>query len=195
MELLVNNEKIDVSLESEKTVGDVLKAFEAECAKNNATTVAICVDGKKVEAADFDAVSQKELEQNTKIELTIVSVSEIDNALKMSASDFTGLAKELENVAVLIQSGKDKDVSRLIKKTADYIDNFCHIVTYASLFPEEYGKISIDGKSVSDFFADFSPILQEFEGALQSKDTVLTGDLAEYELAPRIKAIADAIRR
>ena len=135
------------------------------------------------------------MEQNTKIELTIVSVSETDNALKMSASDFTGLAKELENVAVLIQSGKDKDVSRLIKKTADYIDNFCHIVTYASLFPEEYGKISIDGKSVSDFFADFSPILQEFEGALQSKDTVLTGDLAEYELAPRIKAIADAIRR
>ena len=31
MEFYVNNEKIDVQLENEKTVGDVLKSFELTC--------------------------------------------------------------------------------------------------------------------------------------------------------------------
>lgn len=195
MELFVNNEKLDVSLENEKTVGDVLKAFEVECEKNQAATIAIAVNGKNVAAADFEIVSAMELTQETKIELTVLNLSEIDNAFEMAATDFEALGESLAQVSVLIQSGKDKDVNALIKQTADAIDNFCHIVAYSALFPEAYSNITIEGKSVSDFFAEFSPVLHDFESALESKDTVLTGDLAEYELAPRIKAIAQAIRR
>ena len=38
MEFYVNGTKIDVELENEKTIGDVLRGFEEECAKSNATT-------------------------------------------------------------------------------------------------------------------------------------------------------------
>ena len=56
MELYVNGSKLDVELENEKTIGDVLKSFEAECEKSKATTVSIYVNGHYVNADDFDAV-------------------------------------------------------------------------------------------------------------------------------------------
>ena len=34
MEFYVNGTKIDVELENEKTIGDVLRGFEEECAKS-----------------------------------------------------------------------------------------------------------------------------------------------------------------
>mgnify|MGYP007070243453 FL=1 len=45
MRLKVNGQDIDVTLEDEKTVGDVLKSFEDEAAQNDATTVRIVLDG------------------------------------------------------------------------------------------------------------------------------------------------------
>ncbi len=45
----------------------------------------------------------------------------------------------------------------------------------------------------NEFFADFSPILIDFEQALQNNDTVLIGDLSEYEICPRLKAISEAL--
>ena len=35
MDFFVNGEKLDITLQDEKTVGDVLKAFEEECQKIN----------------------------------------------------------------------------------------------------------------------------------------------------------------
>ena len=80
-----------------------------------------------------------------------------------------------------------------IKKVADSIDNFCHIAALASLFPQDFGAVKIDGKQFSEFFADFSPILSDFEQALTNNDTVLIGDLSEYEICPRLKAISQAL--
>ena len=125
----------------------------------------------------------------------IVTLSEINKAFEGIANNCDVLVEKLEQVSVLIQSGKDRDVNHLIQQTADLISNFCHVVNYSTLFPREYGKVFIEGKTVSDFFAEFSPILHDFEDALSSKDTVLIGDLAEYEIAPRVRAISTAIRR
>jgi hypothetical protein len=46
---------------------------------------------------------------------------------------------------------------------------------------------------VSDFFADLTPVLSEFEEALKANDTVLVGDLAEYEICPRLKLASKAL--
>lgn len=191
MDFFVNSEKIDVSLENEKTVGDVLVAFEKEFAANGATTVAIMLDDENISANDFERIAKKSLSECSKLELSVMNVSDIERELKLSADDFSKLADELENIPVLMQSGKDAEAGVLIKRVADEIENFCRV---ASLSPEKYDKMILDGKQFSEFFAEFSPILKDFESALESKDTVLTGDLAEYELTPRIRAIANAIR-
>ena len=47
----------------------------------------------------------------------------------------------------------------------------------------------------SDFFADFQPILKDFEDALKNNDTVTVGDLAEYEICPRLISIAETLEK
>lgn len=63
----------------------------------------------------------------------------------------------------------------------------------SALFPEVYSSIVIDGKSVTEFFEEFAPLAADFEQSLETKDTVTSGDLCEYEIAPRLELIAKAI--
>lgn len=193
MEFYVNNEKLDIILENEKTVGDVLKSFEEECAKNNATTINIVLNGKNIGAEEFDSIFDEPLKEDTKLELIIVTQSEIKNSFQSQKEECNALSEQLQNLSVQLQSGKDKEATTLISKLADFIEKFCHSATLSALFPEFYSKLSIDGKSVNDFFQDFSQILNDFEQAIASKDTVLMGDLAEYEISPRLQSIAKTI--
>ncbi|WP_296690484.1 hypothetical protein [Treponema sp. UBA6852] len=193
MELFVNGEKIDITLEDEKTVGEVLKSFEKEAEKSDATTIGIFLNGKKVLADDFDEASKTPLEENTKIELTVLSKQDVIDSLEKSKDKFSSLAQKLLEVPVALQGGKDKEANTVIAELAEAIDDFCHTAALSALFPEVYSSIVIDGKSVTEFFEEFAPIAADFEQSLETKDSVTSGDLCEYEIAPRLELIAKAI--
>ncbi len=193
MELFANGIKLDITLEKEKTVGDVLRSFEAEAAKNNATTVAIVLNGKLIAAGDFEKAASEPIKDNTKIELTVISQSDVAQDFDAEAAQCIALADELEQIPGQLQSGKDKEANGIITVLADLIDKFCHTASLSALFPEVYKTLLIDGKTVSAFFSDFEPVLSDFEHALEAKDTVLVGDLAEYEISPRLRLIASAV--
>lgn len=193
MDFYVNGEKIDITIESEKTVSDILKSFEAEAAKNEATTIGIKVNGEKIPAEEFDSLMHKPLEETQSIELNVLSKASLIDALKSSKSAFVELEGKLKEVPVLLQGGKEKEANAIIADFANNIDEFCHNVTMSALFPELYSSILIDGKAVSDFFEEFAPIIADFEQSMQTKDIVTSGDLCEYEIAPRLGIIAAAI--
>ena len=71
------------------------------------------------------------------------------------------------------------------------------IVAYMSTEPFFYAYMTIKdvGKYFADFFEDFSPILHDFEDAMKNNDTVLIGDLSEYEICPRLKSISEALKQ
>ena len=73
MHLRVNGENVDITLDNEKTVGDFLKSFESEAAKNQATTTKIKLNGKTIPAEDIDSILETELTADTLIELDVVS--------------------------------------------------------------------------------------------------------------------------
>ena len=104
MELFVNGEKIDITLEDEKTVGEVLKSFEKEAEKSEATTIGIFLNGKKVLADDFDNASKTPIEENTKIELTVLSKQDVIDSLGKSKDKFSSLAKKLPEVPVVLMA-------------------------------------------------------------------------------------------
>ena len=189
----INGEPVEVQLEGEETIGDVLKSFELTCEENAAAVIGISVDGKTITAESFDEEAGKALGKDTKFEFSVVTKDSIKQSFAELSKLFAELSQQMENVPVALQSGKNKEVSNSIKNVADSIDSFCHIATLASLFPQDFGSTTIDGKQFSDFFEDFSPILSDFEQALSNNDTVLIGDLSEYEICPRLKAISQAL--
>ncbi len=188
----MNGEKIDATLENEKTVGDILKSFELTCEENDAAVIGIIINGKNVTADDFDEISKEEIKDSTKIEFSVVTKQTIADSFKKTADLFKKLEQEMKKIPVQFQNGKEKEANLSIKSLADSIEDFCHIAALASLF-KEYSIVSIDGKPFNDFFADFSPILSDFEQALKDNDTVTIGDLAEYEICPRLQAIAETL--
>ncbi len=192
MDLFMNGEKIDATLENEKTVGDILKSFELTCEENDAAVIGIIINGKNVTADDFDEISKEEIKDSTKIEFSVVTKQTIADSFKKTADLFKKLEQEMKKIPVQFQNGKEKEANLSIKSLADSIEDFCHIAALASLF-KEYSIVSIDGKPFNDFFADFSPILSDFEQALKDNDTVTIGDLAEYEICPRLQAIAETL--
>ena len=192
MEFYLNDEKIDVTLEGEKTVGDVLKSFEITCEQNNAAVIGIQVNGKQITADLFDEEAKKELKDDTKFNFNVVTQQSIKESFKELSFLFKELALKVSGVPVALQSGRDKEAHTSIKNLADSIEEFCHIAALASLF-QEYTSITIDGNPFNEFFADFSPVLNDFEQDLKTNDTVSIGDLAEYEICPRLNAISKSL--
>ena len=97
MELFVNGSKLDVQLEDEKTVGDVLKAFEEECQKINTTTVAIQINGKNISAELFEEAAKEELKDDTIIELKTISQAAIEASFEEERKFCLKLADELKS--------------------------------------------------------------------------------------------------
>lgn len=192
MEFYVNDEKIDISLDTEKTVGDVFKSFEQTCEQNDAAVIEIKINGDLVTAEKFDEYSAKPLNENIKFEFSVVTHQNIKDAFLHLSTLFKQLSERLEQIPVALQSGKEKEANNSIKTLADSIDEFCHVATLASLF-QDYTEVKIDNKPFSEFFKEFSPVLLDFENALKNNDTVSVGDLAEYEICPRLIAISNAL--
>ncbi len=193
VEFYINGQNVEVQIEDEETVGDVLKSFEKTCEENEAAVIGISVDGKQITAEIFDEEAAKELGKNTKFEFSVVTRASIQESFENLSVLFTNLSEKMEQVPVSLQNGQNAEVVESIKKLADNIDEFCHVATLASLFPDTFKEITINGMNFKDFFADFSQILLDFEQALQNNDTVLIGDLSEYEICPRLAAISQAL--
>lgn len=193
MELFVNETKIDIQLEDEKTVGEVLTAFESELEKENATIININLDGKTIFPDEIDNILQKELEANTIIKLEVISQNQIEQSFSVQKELSSTLAEEIKTLSVKFISGKDKEANSIIAKLADLIDSLCHTASLSALFPQKFGNLRIEGKTFPEFFKDFSEILRDFENAFESKDTVLMGDLGEYEISPRLIQLANSL--
>lgn len=195
MEFYINGNKTDVTLENEKTVGDVLTSFAQTCEDNKAAVIGIVVDGEVVTADNFDQASEKDLNASTKFEFNVVTEAAISESFIQLSMLFEELANEMENIPVNFQSGKAQEANLSIKKLADNIENFCHVATLAHLFPETFKEFHIRGMEFNEFFNEFSPVLSDFESALENDDTVLIGDLAEYEICPRLRDIAQSLKK
>lgn len=194
IQFFINGEEIDVKLEGEKTIGDVLKSFELTCEENNAAVIGISIDDNIITAENFDSYAEKELSKDNKFEFSIVTEDSIKESFTKLAELFNQLSIKMQEIPVDLQNGKNLEAIESIKKLADSIDQFCHIAALASLFPETFNKTLINGMDFKVFFDEFSPILLDFEEALKNNDTVLIGDLSEYEICPRLQEISTALK-
>ncbi|MEE3410884.1 MAG: hypothetical protein VZQ47_06960 [Treponema sp.] len=194
MEIYLNEQKLDITLEDEKTVGDVLRSFEQTASQNKCATVGIKIDGKQIDAQDFDKAAEQPIESAKRIDLTVVSEDAVADAFKKASADIKDTVELLTQIPAQLQNGGDSKAKASIARLADVVDNFCHIIALSTLFPERFAAIKIDGKNLSAFFEDFMPIFNDLNGALSNGDTVTLGDLAEYEISPRLTALADAVK-
>jgi len=90
-------------------------------------------------------------------------------------ADLRARVEKLPEVSVLLQTGKDKQAMDTIIGFTDSVQAVLALVPFLAPDPER-------GRMI----AELTPILRDLVAAFDAKDSVLIGDLLEYEVAPRV---------
>lgn len=192
MIFLLNNEEIDIQLENEKTVGEVLTNFQILCEKNNATIIGINIDDQNIDADKIEQHFNTDINNIEKLNISTVCLQDIYLGFANINQLCNEITSKLEDIPVQLQNNQDNIANKTITDFTYLFDSFCRITTLATIFPDLFEKLKIDDKSLHIFLQeDFSPILADFEQAIKSKDTILIGDLAEYEILPKVELIKE----
>jgi hypothetical protein len=99
--------------------------------------------------------------------------------IRASLPAVTEISKRLEDLPLDLQTGKDTRASETIALFSGVTEKLFRL-----LYILRRGGISVE--NIGAFLDEFGSAVKEFHSAYANKDTVLVGDLAEYELAPRL---------
>jgi len=92
-----------------------------------------------------------------------------------AAEALSVLSEKLDDVAVHLQTGKDKQAMDTIIVLTEMLQRLMRALSWS--------EGAFDREELAD---DMTGILAELEEALKASDTVLIGDLLEYEIKPRL---------
>jgi len=147
-----------------------------------------------------DKLEEKKLLLEILHEITIILQNRIQEVtspfseLQNTAELLKDLIPSISDVAVLLQTGNDKKAMDSVLNFIDLSEKLIRIFP----FLKEYGytdisKVSINSESFNGFYKDLNDILVELVEAFNIKDSILIGDLMEYEIAPRITKLLEYI--
>ncbi len=148
---------------------------------------------------DGEPADTKDLEDFlTKISFLLKKrIGEISNPvseLKTTALSLSRLIPDIANVSILFQAGKDKQA---IDSVIIFIELSEKIIRLYSILKETHtvdiDTLMVEAIHFNTFFGEFNEILKELANAFELSDTVLIGDILEYEVVPRIDTLLKLI--
>ena len=111
----------------------------------------------------------------------------------------TGVCTRLEELPLDIQTGKDSKAVETMNIFSGIAEKIFRVFNVLKMEGFPVQDIMAGDMPVAAYITEFNNILQELLRAYEQHDTVLVGDLAEYEMAPRLNglytAICDAMAR
>ncbi len=112
--------------------------------------------------------------------------------LKSTISLIQAQIPVLEEIPVLLQTGKEREAMEKVIAFSEIHEKLTRIF---SLLQEsdkdDIFDLTINGISFMEFLKEMNMHFQELTEALESEDTILIGDLLEYEIAPKIEQLTD----
>jgi hypothetical protein len=99
----------------------------------------------------------------------------------------------LEELPLDIQTGRDRRAVETVQYFSGIAGKVFRIFNLLKTGGFPVDEIIVAEMPVSDYVGQFSGALRELLEAYEQKDTVLVGDLAEYELAPRLRGLYAAL--
>ncbi|HUX36675.1 MAG TPA: hypothetical protein VMV44_02115 [Rectinemataceae bacterium] len=112
---------------------------------------------------------------------------------RRAATVYRGAAEELRELPVWLQTGKE---GRAMQAVLVFVELFNKIIR---LMPElgrkgvDAGNLRVGELELPAFYTAFNGVLKELVQAIEDRDSVLIGDLSEYEVAPRMEGLFAAI--
>lgn len=193
MDISINGKQIDFQLEHEKNIGEVLGSVEAECERAGMTITGIRVDGEEIPADTLDSLFLRENGSVSRIELSTISGKDVVQRLRDLGGRFSAFVPLLREIPVQLQTGKDLQVLETIHQFSSDLHNLYQLLPLLDITRVQNGEPGTEPPDLASYPGELAPILADLLAALEAKDTVMVGDLAEYELAPRIEKLGTAL--
>ena len=124
-------------------------------------------------------------------------ISELSNPLGELGKTVTAMkssVEEINDISVLLQTGKDREALNCIIKFSELSQKILRlypVLTGSGII--NFDNIRINDLVFSDFYIDLNNILAELIEAFTANDSVLIGDLLEYEVAPRMNSLINTL--
>jgi hypothetical protein len=100
----------------------------------------------------------------------------------------------LPEVSTLLQKACDKDAMEIIQKLTTLIDGSISIfLASKNLELDIFSNLEVNGMSFDSFFDSLTEHLHELVSAIENKDSVMIGDLVEYEFLPNIEEMKELL--
>ncbi|MDR2783330.1 MAG: hypothetical protein LBB48_05755 [Treponema sp.] len=104
------------------------------------------------------------------------------------------IVSRLEDLPLDLQTGKDKRAVETMRLFSHITEKLLRLLSLLKQTGLEIDAIAVDSVPLTRFIDDFTNALNELLTAYEAKDTVLTGDLAEYEMAPRLVSLYSTLK-
>ncbi len=190
MDIFIDNKAIDFTIENENTIGQLLGEIEKLCENAGMTITGIQINGASVAAEDLDEIFLKPLTAVQRIDLETISGVEIRHMMNSLGTAFLSHAHMLREIPVKLQTGNDLFVMEGINHFSRDLQNIYRIIPLLHLTGLEETDLMIEGEPLNTLPERLSPLLHDLLEGLKTGDTVLVGDISEYELAPRIENLS-----
>ena len=113
--------------------------------------------------------------------------------IKGAASLIQGIAARLEDLPLDIQTGKDSRAAETIQIFSGIAEKLFRLFNLLKIEGFKAENLTVDTVPIYNYIEEFGSALKELLAAYEARDAVLVGDLAEYELAPRLLKFYSAI--
>ena len=143
------------------------------------------LSGNGLSVADFIFVLEERLRELED------PAQEINN----SEERVNAIAERMEELPLDLQTGKDQraaETVQLFTQMGEKLFRIFFIYTSEGLSTETF---VIDDLPAKTFMEEFNSALRELIKAYENRDTVLAGDISEYELAPRLLKFFSALKK
>lgn len=147
-------------------------------------------DGRLPEAERHDELL-KYLEQA--VTLLKARTREIEEPFQEAAATaqmIRELVGAVNEVSVLLQRGEDKEAMDLIVRFTELLAKLLRIMPNVVRLDAEP---RVTPEQLEQYGTELNAILEELVGAFNTQDSVLIGDLVEYELVPKIEELLEYV--
>jgi hypothetical protein len=103
-------------------------------------------------------------------------------------------ARRLEELPLDIQTGRDGRAAETVDIFSAVAEKLFRLFYLIQAQGQDLSGILVNSSPVYGFLDEFNTALRELLAAYESRDVVLVGDLAEYELAPRLRSFYEALK-
>ncbi len=118
----------------------------------------------------------------------------IFNDIEKLINKIDDIMPKLENVPVLFQTGEDKETMNIIQYLTDILEKSINLfILFKESLKIHMDKYTVKEVTFEEFFKTITEHLRQLMEAIKNNDSVMVGDLLEYEFVPNLEEIKNIL--